>query len=51
MCKPLWWIWLCVFVDTLRDGNSYYAIRRGDVQQAWFVAGVVRRTCRAIRRG
>jgi len=49
MRTPIAWIWLSVWVRLLVCGNAYCGIYRGDVRQAAVVAGVVARTCAAIR--
>lgn len=50
MREPLWWIWLSVFSGALLTPHKYDLPRRGEVRMAWFIAGVIRRTCREIRR-
>lgn len=46
---PLAWIWLSTFTRSLLWGCDYFQLRRGSLADAWFVAGVVTRTCRSIR--
>ena len=51
MREPLWWIWLTIFTRYALCGDDYFGYRLGDISGAWFVAGVVTRTCREIREG
>lgn len=45
----LGWIWLTVFARMWWYGSDYYGIRPRQAKDSAFVAGVVTRTCRAIR--
>ena len=44
------WIWFSTFVRLVCCGESYYALPRGRVRMSAWIAGVVTRTCRDIRR-
>lgn len=49
MREPIWWIRVTTFCRVCAQGSDYFAIPRGDVRTAWFVATVVADACRRIR--
>lgn len=49
MREPLIWVWLSTFTRLVVMGDPYLLLRRWQLREALFIAGVVYRACRSIR--